>query len=615
MTPGWLLTAGLYGLWAGAGTLWLLIASPPAMAQSTPRAGTVSTEAERVLQSTRPQRPKPPAERPKVDLGRPSAEPPSEVAPSAKVEIQRFVVEGARAVPAATLEALLAPLSGRALSFTELNGAAEIVSDYYRSRDLLATAFLPPQTIGSDGVVRIEVRESTLGQLTVERDEGARLRDRVAEAVLRRQLKEGEPLSLAAVEESLLALNALRGVRAAADVQALGETPAASPATGTTAVRVRLAGTPLWSGQVGVSNFGSRTTGRALVDARVDLNSVFGLGEQFSLGLLSSGRELNFARLNANVPVHPSGTALVGALSGLRLKAEDANAVLPAPTASNGKSRALALDLAQPLLRRRDALWVMALGGEARRLEDQPVVDTASGVIPVATDRDLRLGRLSVSGEWAADGGGVAAVGLEFRGGKATLNNPLDRDNDIADPNGVPGARVAGSYRKLSFTASRVQPWQPGWSVLVSMRGQAALNRSLDFSEKISVGGADALRGYASGEAPSDTAVIASFEWRRAFVLRNIAWQASLFVDGAQLRRWHTAIPLGTGEGGLPVPNQYKLASAGLGLTFTGGEPGLSGRVMAARPVGSNPGRDAQGRESDGRSGGWRYWLQLAWSL
>jgi hemolysin activation/secretion protein len=584
---------------------------PVAMAQSTPRAGSVSTEADRVLQSIRPQRPKPPAERPRVDLRRPAGESLGEVAPSERVQVQRFVVAGAQAVPTATLEELLAPLSGRALSFTELNGAAEIVSDYYRSRDLLATAFLPPQTIGADGVVRIEVRESTLGQLNIEREEGARLRERVAEGVLRRRLKDGEPLSLVAVEEGLLALNALRGVRASADVQTLEE-GAAAPAAGTTGVRVRLAGSPLLSWQIGLSNFGSRTTGRALADARVDLNGALGLGEQFSLGLLSSGKELNFARLSANVPVHASGTALVAALSGLRLKAEDA-ALQPTSTASNGKSRSASLDITQPLLRRRDALWVMALGGEVRQLLDEPVADPGGSVLVVPTDRDLRLARLSLSGEWAADGGGIAAVGLELRSGKATLNNEADRLADAADGT---GARVAGSYRKLSFTASRVQPWQPGWSVLVSLRGQAALNRSLDFSEKISVGGADAVRGYAAGEAPSDSAVIGTFEWRRAFVLRNIGWQASLFVDGAQLRRWYTAVPLGAGADGTPIPNHYKLASAGLGLAFAGGEPGLSGRLVAARPLGSNAARDAQGRESDGRSGNkWRYWIQLALSL
>ena len=565
---------------------------PMAAWAQTDTAGRVSSEADRALQAAPGSRAK------RSDTAAPRLQPlraPSDAlsdsSGAARVDVVRFVVEGSTAFDAKAFDAELAPLAGPALAFADLARAADAVAEMYRRRGLLALAYLPRQTI-RDGVVQIEVQESRVAAVDVSRGDGVRLRNELALSLLRRHVREGDLVDVDAIERAMLALNGLPGVHASTELTS-GE-------LGATDLRLRLDEDRRWSGQLGTSNHGSRSLGRALADARVDLNDALGWGERFSLGLLSSGAPLTLVRLGAIVPVHTSGTLLGANTTWLRF--EDRNTSSSAAVLPSGSSRSSTIELSQPLARRRAGAWWVTLGAETRALRDRSVN---------GADRDLQLWRLGVNGSIDSDETSTAAS-LEWRSGRAKLLNPADQAQDEGTP-AQPGAQVAGRFDKLVAGLSHLRGISAGWNVWASLRAQAALRRNLEDSEKLAAGGADGVRGYPTGEAPSDTLTLATIELRRSLPMTGALWEASAFIDSAWLQRWKETMPLGNNPDG-PIPNGYRLSAAGVGLSVAGAN-GLQLRLTLARPFGGNPGRNAEGLNADGARDGWRAWCQLLWQL
>jgi hemolysin activation/secretion protein len=85
---------------------------------------------------------------------KPEAEPPEQAPVELKFDIDRFVVEGNTVLPAADLERLTAPFTGKGRDFGDVQRALEALENAYRDRGYSAvTVFLPEQDLEKGQVI------------------------------------------------------------------------------------------------------------------------------------------------------------------------------------------------------------------------------------------------------------------------------------------------------------------------------------------------------------------------------------------------------------------------------------------------------------------------------
>ena len=125
--------------------------------------------------------------------------------------VREIRIEGAQALSAADLHALVAPSEGRQLSLGDLRALADRISARYAAAGLpLARAFVPPQSV-ENGVVVIRVLEGKLGAVKLEN--ASRLADAQVLRYLANAAPIGAPLQQARSERALLLLKDLPGTR------------------------------------------------------------------------------------------------------------------------------------------------------------------------------------------------------------------------------------------------------------------------------------------------------------------------------------------------------------------------------------------------------------------
>lgn len=475
-----------------------------------------------------------------VELKAPAA--PMTPAVGAPVFVKSFRVVGAPPFETA-VAAVLAPWVGRALSGTELQQAADAVTAHLRKRGLLvAQAFVPAQQV-RDGVVEIVVFEGKIGALRLEVPEASRVRRSVAEGFTR-DLRAGETLRRDNVEQSLLLLNDLPGVRVDASLAS-----GVQPGLVDIDARLRNDGYPIGA-RLTLDNAGLRSTGeyRGILDLRVP--SPLGIGDLLAGRLLEShdnGQTLGSIVYGA--PVNASGTR-----AGLRYSAQRYELGKEFESLrGHGDSRAWSMLGSHPLLRRSDRNITGALSYTEVDYRDRLdavgfVSDTRHriGAIGIAADeRDNLLGR------------GAGTLQLQYLYGRVELDTPAVATAD-ASPGGL---GVAGTFSVLRLRAQRAQAITAASRVQLSVNGQLA-SKNLDSGNELAVGGPDAVRAYPVGELYADQGFVARAEY--VYELRpldSLRSAITLFYDDSHV--WVNRNPL-AGD----TNNRRALSGYGFGVSF-----------------------------------------------
>src|SRR5690606_33239928 len=155
--------------------------------------------------------------------------------------------------PGAGRRALAGDAPEAALTFAQLQDVAAAVTRAYREAGfLVATAYVPAQTIGEDGVVTLEALEGRLGRVLVEGNR--RVRSSAIAAPARRL--EGRSLHREEVDTALLSMRELPGVDTSVVLQP-GEAPGETDMRVTATEEARP-----YSVSLATSNHGSPMTGR-----------------------------------------------------------------------------------------------------------------------------------------------------------------------------------------------------------------------------------------------------------------------------------------------------------------------------------------------------------------
>lgn len=551
-----------------------LICFNPAYGQAPPDAGSVLKE----LQRAEPA-PKPPAARPELRLPEERAAPADA---GAKILVRDFRITGATLIPVQELRQEISASIGAELTLADLRKIALRLSDLYRRKGFFARALVPQQRV-QDGVVEIAVLESRLAAIDVEALPGTRFSEERARQFIVSQQPLGAPLSPDATQTGMRNLNDLPGVAATGVLQP-------GDAEGDVKLAVRLESTPLFSASAYVDNYGLKATGQVRAIGYGQLNSPLGYGDQLSILGVATERSnyekagysipLGYSGLRAGISAARLGYSLSGTFSGFK-----------------GTATIFGASLSQPLRRTSTSNLFGSLAVEQKKL----VNDAAGGVN--LSNKTLKTAALDLRGDFTDgfNGGARNAYSLGLVTGQLELGrNAGSLAADQAGP------QTQGSYTKLPWTYQRVQRLAEDWDLSAAFSGQFA-GKNLDGYEKFALGGPAAVRAYPSGEALGDDAWLANLEVRHAF---NTEFQGSAFLDAGHVTVLHNTFP-GFNAGNPNKPNSYSLYGMGIGLVY--GRPSdwfIKGSL--AWKLGSNPGRDANGKDADGGNSHVRAWIQLA---
>lgn len=160
------------------------------------------------------------------------------------------------------------------LGFDQLQSVANAITERYRTAGyIVATAFLPAQTVGDDQIVKIDVLEGTIGKITVQ---GAKHYRPWVISASAGKLR-GQPLKKSDVDTALLYDKDLPGVAVTSTFQPGEQTGQ------TDLVMVAHEKKPL-AVTVGLNNYGTDLTGRYRAEAMLDWSNPLGFGDQLSVG-------------------------------------------------------------------------------------------------------------------------------------------------------------------------------------------------------------------------------------------------------------------------------------------------------------------------------------------
>lgn len=158
------------------------------------------------------------------------------------------------------------------LGFDQLQGVADVITKRIRAAGfVLATAYLPAQTVGEDRVVHIHVLEGEIGRIIVKGNKHYRASVIAAPAEKLR----GKALQNSAVSTALLYDRDLPGVSVSATFQP-GET------TGATDLIMVARETKPYTITLGANNYGTELTGRYRAQAGITWNNPLGIGDSLA---------------------------------------------------------------------------------------------------------------------------------------------------------------------------------------------------------------------------------------------------------------------------------------------------------------------------------------------
>ena len=520
--------AGRLTVCASAFGTVLLLCSSTALAQVPGGAGQLLEE------SRRPPPPALPPQTPPRVIEAP-VRPAINMPEGVEVTVSGFRISGNRSFPVDALEALVQPWVGKRLDIRGLNEAAGALTRHYQANGhLLSYAYLPAQRV-ADGVIELAVLEGKLEGVQIVTAQDVRLRDEVVQAHTDSLVGPG-PLTQDAVERKLLLLNDMPGVAARAAF-----TPGAT--TGGAEMVVSVAEDEPLEVRAELNNHGTKSTGIYRAGLSLHFRDLFGWGDSTTArGFASNKGSLVSGSLGTSVPVGGDGWRLGASVS--RLQYQLAGAFKN--TGALGTANALSFDASYPLRRSTDVNLNAKAGIDFKRLHDE----TAVSVIDKRND----TGDFGIAFDFRDGIGGLSAGAAS-----ATLGQLRQ--------SGMPRRE----WHKYNAQFARQQQVAGPFSLYARLSGQTTGASNLDSSEKLGLGGAGAVRAYASGEASVDHGVLASLELRYALDLLGGSVVGSLFHDygSGQIERGKASAP----------GNEAELNGTGFGLSWSGNGMGLNASI------------------------------------
>jgi hemolysin activation/secretion protein len=412
-----------------------------------------------------------------------------------RLEIKGFRIVGLTVAEPAEFSDDLAPFIGTEKRFQDLlDAAAAIKRSLAGLGFFLADVVVPEQKI-ADGIIELRVLEGRLGKVRLEVDPAARIDRDLLQSYIG-SLEEGGLIRTTDVERALFQIHDLRGIVA---------TSSFGPGTvsGTADLTIRVAAAKKFDANFDFDANGSIYTGLHRASAGIDANGLFGRGEIISVRASNAiDGNLRFARASILMPVGPWGTKIGGAISDLNYRLGTPSF---SPLKVNGAAYVTSLTAIHPFVRSRNTNLMLIAQSDKREFYD---ISLASG------DENLKksdVSSLALSGDFRdrLGGGGINVFNVAYTLGELKFGIAA---KELADQ-GAGGRKLKGLFSKTNLTLSRLQAVGERLALYASY-SQQFTNKNLDPSEKISLGGPNAVRAYPQGEGAGDEGYFGTFEMR-----------------------------------------------------------------------------------------------------
>jgi hemolysin activation/secretion protein len=500
-----------------------------ALAQSVPNAGSL-------LKELRDGGPAPQAdEKPQV-LTAP-ARPTLRLPEGATVNVAGFKITGNALISTEVLLPLIKEWEGKSLDVAGLNEASSAITRYYQARGfILSYAYLPAQKV-ENNVIEIAVLEGWVGAVQVVAAQDVRLDDEVIQAHLGTN-GDTQPAQRDDLERRLLLLNEIPGVVARAAF-----TPGTAAGSSDMVVSV-VEDTPLVS-SVYVNNFGSSATGEYRAGAQFQLRDVFGVGDFMQLGgTWSSEGGLVSGNVETTAPWGGNGLSVRAGVSHLTYILQGTFSSLGARGIADNVHGGVWYAL------QRNSSGSMTLHGDLQYSELHDLLP----LVAVENRKSNSSLTLGVNSD----------VQDDFAGGGRTTGQAAYQLGSLQIQSGTDDLLTQGNFGKLTVDLSREQRLTQNSSFYVRALMQQA-SKNLDSSEKLVLGGANAVRAYTSGDLNVDDGSLAMFEYRLLFPVQGGTLTWSLFTDYASGSINHSPLAGVT-------DNEASISAVGTGLRWRTGE-------------------------------------------
>lgn len=460
------------------------------------------------------------------------------------------------------LRAVLGDFAGQGYDLAGLRTLADQISRHYRENGYpFARAFVPVQEF-AEGMLTIQIVEGRYGKVTATGDEKLAPQ---AQAFLG-GLKMSEVIESASLERITLLLDDLPGIRTAPVIQ-----PGEEPGTGD--LIVKIAREPMLKGDIGFDNHGNRYTGEHRLRANLQFDSPFTLGDQITLRTLYTEEGMWLGSLGYSLPLGTSGLrGNIGYAHTYYELGEDF-----ANLDAHGTAKVTSLGLSYPLIRSQKTNLTLAATYQHKKLNDRQGStntsnDKESDSWPISLQFDHRDG---------LGGGGVTYGLITYTAGRLKLDATLEAADRTSNTD------TRGGFDKWTLDIARVQATPIANLILFGRVSTQWAGKNLDSSEGFSLGGANGVRAYPSGEGNGDKGWMIQLEIR----YQMGAWGPYLFHDAGKIYV--------NADAGRITPavtnNTRSLSGSGIGLRYNAG-PWNADATLAWRNRGGRPTSDTADR-------------------
>lgn len=477
---------------------------------------------------------------------------------------------------------MMEPYRGQEVTLGILQIIAQDLTGYYLQKGYVARVILPEQDI-RDGIVQMKVIEGVRGSVMLD-NRGQRVDSSRVAAFIDQRLPQSAPFHVLSLEEAVAILNEQPGVQLSTSLKT-------GSREGEVDVAVVADDKPLLSGAIGINNGGARGSGQVQTQGLVALNNPTGHFDAASL-LVNASAGNAYGRADYSLALGNRGLRLGANVSYLDYRVTQSDLK---PLDLHGRARAFGLTLGYPLARTSTLSMNLAGSYDVKTFNDQSAVGETG-------NRKVTVTSLGVAGSVQHPLGSLHSA-TNF----STTLHFGDSDERNAGARAADNAtrQVNGSYTKLSYVLGNFAELGSNWSSSVSLRGQFA-SGNLDSSERLSLGGPGGVRAYPGGEATGDEGWLVNLSLRRSFG-NDLAVAFFYDAGGITLNKTTWA----NWNGGNPnLPNRYTLAGIGAGLEWRIMPAALLSASIAV-PLGSNPGRDTNSLNVDGRGNNAHFWISL----
>jgi hemolysin activation/secretion protein len=511
-----------------------------------------------------------------------------EIQPSdVKIEVNSFKLDGdIKAVTTQELQNLLLDLINKSLTFSQIQLAADRITNYYNEKGFfLAQAIIPKQEI-QNGIVVILVNEGKLDSKEPYKinKKDLRISEDKVKAYLDESLKEN--LLKDSIERGLLNIRDNPGVVANINLE-----PGSEP--GSTKIILDIKEEPLMQGGLTFDNYGNRYTGDLRASISVDVNDPSTIGDHISiLGTKAIEGDLNLKKISYDLPIGFSGLRAGTSYSVVNFKIGKELTTNPLST---GKAEDINLNLKYPIYRSVSKTLMTNINYDKKYL-----YNTTTG--SVTSDKEVDNYTFGITAQQIDSffSGGFTQLNYNFTHGDLDLSKVA---SSLTSDQSATGYKTNGAFNKQNIQLSRIQQVTEKININLIADAQFA-SKNLDSSEKMSLGGPSGVRAYPVGEASGDEGYKYSADVKYNFANNTFIGDlsGSVFYDYGKIKQYK--------DTGITSVNNNNYSLSGYGVSLDSVSYNMfSSKLVWAHTNGSNPGASALGLDSDGKKDRNRFWI------